>query len=134
MAGADDGLGGAGEVLPGQGTTLEGSGGSIGGCGRCGRDEGRHGPGLGAPRPGAVADTDSVDLVRRPPPPPDLSRGPEWQGAERPAGAGAEGGARARDADACVGGLQIWLVSDGEIWTAHGGVNPCGLVVRRGGV
>jgi hypothetical protein len=25
-------------------------------------------------------------------------------------------------------------LSDGEIWTAHGGVNPCGLVVRRGGV
>jgi hypothetical protein len=23
-------------------------------------------------------------------------------------------------------------VSDGEIWTAHGGVNPCGLVVRQG--
>jgi hypothetical protein len=23
-------------------------------------------------------------------------------------------------------------VSDGEIWTGHGGVNPCGLVVRRG--
>jgi hypothetical protein len=21
-----------------------------------------------------------------------------------------------------------------EIWTAHGGVNPCGLFVRRGGV
>jgi hypothetical protein len=26
------------------------------------------------------------------------------------------------------------LVSDGEICTAHGGVNPCGLFVRRGGV
>jgi hypothetical protein len=25
-------------------------------------------------------------------------------------------------------------LSDGEIWTAHGGVNPCGLFVRRGGV
>jgi hypothetical protein len=25
-------------------------------------------------------------------------------------------------------------LSDAEIWTAHGGVNPCGLVVRRGGV
>jgi hypothetical protein len=25
-------------------------------------------------------------------------------------------------------------LSDGEIWTAHGGVNPCGLVVWRGGV
>jgi hypothetical protein len=24
-------------------------------------------------------------------------------------------------------------LSHGEIWTAHGGVNPCGLVVRRGG-
>jgi hypothetical protein len=24
-------------------------------------------------------------------------------------------------------------VSDGEIWTAHGGVNPCGLFIRRGG-
>jgi hypothetical protein len=23
-------------------------------------------------------------------------------------------------------------LSDGEIWTAHGGVNPCDLVVRRG--
>jgi hypothetical protein len=23
-------------------------------------------------------------------------------------------------------------LSDGEIWTAHGGVNPCGLFVRRG--
>jgi hypothetical protein len=23
-------------------------------------------------------------------------------------------------------------LSDGEIWTAHGGVNPCGLVVQRG--
>jgi hypothetical protein len=23
-------------------------------------------------------------------------------------------------------------LSDGEIWTAHGGVNPCALVVRRG--
>jgi hypothetical protein len=23
-------------------------------------------------------------------------------------------------------------LSDGEIWTAHGGVNPCGLVVRWG--
>jgi hypothetical protein len=23
-------------------------------------------------------------------------------------------------------------LSDGEIWTAHRGVNPCGLVVRRG--
>jgi hypothetical protein len=23
-------------------------------------------------------------------------------------------------------------MSDGEIWTAHGGVNPCGLFVRRG--
>jgi hypothetical protein len=23
-------------------------------------------------------------------------------------------------------------LSDGEIWTTHGGVNPCGLVVRRG--
>jgi hypothetical protein len=23
-------------------------------------------------------------------------------------------------------------LSDGEIWTVHGGVNPCGLVVRRG--
>jgi hypothetical protein len=28
----------------------------------------------------------------------------------------------------------ILRLSDGEIWTAHGGVNPCGLVVRRGGV
>jgi hypothetical protein len=30
--------------------------------------------------------------------------------------------------------LSLWqsLVSDGEIWTAHGGVDPCGLVVRRG--
>jgi hypothetical protein len=26
------------------------------------------------------------------------------------------------------------LVSDGEIWTAHGGVNPCGLFVQWGGV
>jgi hypothetical protein len=26
------------------------------------------------------------------------------------------------------------LLSDGEIWIAHGGVNPCGLFVRRGGV
>jgi hypothetical protein len=25
-------------------------------------------------------------------------------------------------------------LSDGEIWTAHGGVNPCGLVVRWGEV
>jgi hypothetical protein len=25
-------------------------------------------------------------------------------------------------------------MSDGEIWTAHGDVNPCGLVVRRGRV
>jgi hypothetical protein len=25
-------------------------------------------------------------------------------------------------------------LSDGEIWTAHEGVNPCGLFVRRGGV
>jgi hypothetical protein len=25
-------------------------------------------------------------------------------------------------------------LSDGEIWTAHRGVNPCGLVVRWGGV
>jgi hypothetical protein len=25
-------------------------------------------------------------------------------------------------------------LSDGEIWTAHGGVNLCGLFVRRGGV
>jgi hypothetical protein len=25
-------------------------------------------------------------------------------------------------------------MSDGEIWTAHGGVNPFGLVVRRGGI
>jgi hypothetical protein len=25
-------------------------------------------------------------------------------------------------------------MSDGEIWTAHGDVNPCGLVVRRGGI
>jgi hypothetical protein len=25
-------------------------------------------------------------------------------------------------------------MSDGEIWTAHGGVNSCGIVVRRGGV
>jgi hypothetical protein len=25
-------------------------------------------------------------------------------------------------------------LSDGEIWTAHGGVNPCGLFVRRGGL
>jgi hypothetical protein len=24
------------------------------------------------------------------------------------------------------------ILLDGEIWTAHGGVNPCGLVVRRG--
>jgi hypothetical protein len=23
-------------------------------------------------------------------------------------------------------------LSDGEIWTAHGGVNPCGLFVRWG--
>jgi hypothetical protein len=23
---------------------------------------------------------------------------------------------------------------DGEIWTAHGGVNPCGLVVRQDGI
>jgi hypothetical protein len=23
-------------------------------------------------------------------------------------------------------------MSDGEIWTAYGGVNPCGLFVRRG--
>jgi hypothetical protein len=27
---------------------------------------------------------------------------------------------------------QLWLLSDGEIWTAHGGVNPYGLVVWRG--
>jgi hypothetical protein len=26
------------------------------------------------------------------------------------------------------------LLLDGEIWTAHGGVNPCILFVRRGGV
>jgi hypothetical protein len=25
-------------------------------------------------------------------------------------------------------------LSDGEIWIAHGGVNPSGLVVRQGGV
>jgi hypothetical protein len=25
-------------------------------------------------------------------------------------------------------------LSDGEIWTAHGGINPCGLVVRQGEV
>jgi hypothetical protein len=25
-------------------------------------------------------------------------------------------------------------LSDGEIWTAHGGVNPSGLVVRWGGI
>jgi hypothetical protein len=25
----------------------------------------------------------------------------------------------------------ILPLSDGEIWTAHGGVNPCGLIVRR---
>jgi hypothetical protein len=25
-------------------------------------------------------------------------------------------------------------LSDGEIWTAHRGVNPSGLVVRRGGI
>jgi hypothetical protein len=25
-------------------------------------------------------------------------------------------------------------LSDGEIWIAHGGVNPCGLVVRWGEV
>jgi hypothetical protein len=25
-------------------------------------------------------------------------------------------------------------LSDGEIWTTHGGVNPRGLVVQRGGV
>jgi hypothetical protein len=25
-------------------------------------------------------------------------------------------------------------LSDGEIWTTHGGVNPGGLFVRRGGV
>jgi hypothetical protein len=29
--------------------------------------------------------------------------------------------------------LSKW-VSDGEIWMAHRGVNPCGLFVRRGGV
>jgi hypothetical protein len=26
----------------------------------------------------------------------------------------------------------ILPMSHGEIWTAHGGVNPCGLIVRRG--
>jgi hypothetical protein len=25
-------------------------------------------------------------------------------------------------------------LSDGEIWIAHGGVNPCGFFVRRGGI
>jgi hypothetical protein len=28
----------------------------------------------------------------------------------------------------------LGILSDGEIWTAHRGVNPYGLVVRRGGV
>jgi hypothetical protein len=28
--------------------------------------------------------------------------------------------------------LQVIFLPDGEIWTAHGGVNPCGLVVPRG--
>jgi hypothetical protein len=26
------------------------------------------------------------------------------------------------------------ILSYGEIWTAHGGVNPCGFIVRLGGV
>jgi hypothetical protein len=30
--------------------------------------------------------------------------------------------------------FSLGTLSDGEIWTAHGGVNPCGLVVRRGGI
>jgi hypothetical protein len=31
-------------------------------------------------------------------------------------------------------GLFVWhaVLSDGEIWIAHGGVNPCGLFVRWG--
>jgi hypothetical protein len=27
---------------------------------------------------------------------------------------------------------RVTRLLDGEIWIAHGGVNPCGLVVRRG--
>jgi hypothetical protein len=27
-----------------------------------------------------------------------------------------------------------YQLSDGEIYTAHRGINPCGLVVRRGGI
>jgi hypothetical protein len=27
-----------------------------------------------------------------------------------------------------------FFLSDGEIWTAHGGANPSGLVVRWGGI
>jgi hypothetical protein len=31
-----------------------------------------------------------------------------------------------------VGAEVISSLSDGEIWTTHRGVNPCGLVVQRG--
>jgi hypothetical protein len=30
--------------------------------------------------------------------------------------------------------IRIWSLLDGEIWTAHEGVNPCSLVVRWGEV
>jgi hypothetical protein len=34
----------------------------------------------------------------------------------------------------CLNPYLARQLSDGEIWTAHRGVNPCGLVFRRGGV
>jgi hypothetical protein len=35
-----------------------------------------------------------------------------------------------------TGGIlnDITPLSDGEIWIAHGGANPSGLVVRQGGI
>jgi hypothetical protein len=34
----------------------------------------------------------------------------------------------------CLNPYLARQLSDGEIWTAHRGVNPCGLVFLRGGV
>jgi hypothetical protein len=54
----------------------------------------------------------------------------------------ADGRRAGRERRACVKGKVFHFLSnakschkclsDGEIWTAHGGVNPCGLVVQRG--
>jgi hypothetical protein len=49
-----------------------------------------------------------------------------------------DSGTQPEISEACIARIQDLTAkdegSDGEIWIAHGGVNPYGLFVRRGGV